>query len=124
MEIKLNRRFNEKDLPDMKTILGDAANIAKGVTIGESAFMRAYGVKSEAEYKRKMMEAGHVMKHSHIGWNSVEYTAEGFHTIYNALKESGTYIDRFGVCLDGTMGVPAQYRDKLQVGSGQVYRSQ
>ena len=47
MEIKLNRRFNEKELPDMKTILGEAEKIAKGVTIGESEFMRYYGVKSE-----------------------------------------------------------------------------
>lgn len=123
MEIKINRRFNEKDLPDMKTLIGEGEKIAKGVTIGQSLFMKTYGVKSEAEYKRKMMESGHVMKHSHIGWNSVEYTAEGFHTIYDALKADGTYIDRFGVCLDGSMGVPEKYRHLIQVGSGQVYRN-
>ena len=123
MEIKINRRFNEKDLPDMKTILSDARKIADTVTIGESAFMRHYGVRSEAEYKRKMMEAGRVMRHSQIGWNSVSYTAEAFKEIYADLKENGSGIDRFGVILDGVMGVPGQYRDRMQVSTGQVYRN-
>ena len=123
MDIKINRRFNEKELPDMKTILDRAEKVASTVTIGESEFMRHYGVKSEAEYKRKMMVSGHIMKHSHIGWNSVSSTAEGFHRIYEELTAAGTYVDRFGVCLDGTMGVPLKYRDQLQEGSGQVYRN-
>ena len=123
MEIKLNRRFNEKELPDMKTILGEAEKIAKGVTIGESAFMRYYGVKSEGEYKRKMMESGHIMKHSHIGWNDVNATAEGFHKIYNELKDAGSYIDRFGVCLDGIMGVPENLRHTQVAGASQIYKT-
>ena len=123
MELKINRRFNEKELPDMKTLIDEGHKIANSITIGESEFMRYYGVKSEAEYKRKMMESGHVMKHTHIGWANVAYTAEGFHKIYDALKEAGSYVDRFGVCLDGTMGVPAEFRDKIQAGAGQVYRN-
>jgi len=123
MDIKINRRFNEKDLPDMKTLRSEGEKIAGGVTIGESLFMKTYGVKSEAEYKRKMMASGHVMKHSHIGWNSVSATADGFHKIYDELIKAGSYIDRFGVCLDGSMGVPERLRDRIQVGSGQVYRS-
>ncbi len=123
MELKVNRRFNEKELPDMKHLLSEGEKIAKTVTIGESLFMKTYGVRSEAEYKRKMMQTGHVMKHTHIGWNSVSATAEGFQKIYEALKESGSYVDRFGVCLDGSMGVPAEYRDRIQVGTGQVYKT-
>ncbi len=123
MELKVNRRFNEKELPDMKTLLSEGEKIAKTVTIGESLFMKTYGVRSEAEYKRKMMQTGHVMKHTHIGWNSVSATAEGFQKIYEALMESGSYVDRFGVCLDGSMGVPAEYRDRIQVGTGQVYKT-
>lgn len=53
MELKVNRRFNEKELPDMKTLLSEGEKIAKTVTIGESLFMKTYGVRSEAEYKRK-----------------------------------------------------------------------
>ena len=123
MEIKINRRFQEKDLPDMKTLLDEGRKLANTVTIGETLFMKTFGVRSEAEYKRKMMQTGHVMKHTHIGWNSVSATAEGFQKIYETLKESGSYVSRFGVCLDGSMGVPAQYRDRIQVGTGQVYKT-
>lgn len=123
MELNFKRRFNEKDLPDMKTLLSEANSIANNITIGESLFMKVNGVRSEAEYKRKMMASGHIMKHSHIGWNNVVFTAEGFHTIYDELQKTGSYVDRFGVCLDGTMGLPAHLRNKLQVGSGQVYRT-
>lgn len=123
MEIKINRRFNEKDLPDMKTLIAEGKKIAKTVSIGETLFMKHFGVKSEAEYKRKMMEAGHVMKHSHIGWNSVSTTADGFHKIFDELTAAGSYVDRFGVCLDGSMGVPKEYRDRIQVGTGQVYNT-
>ena len=87
MELQFKRRFNEKDLPDVKTLVSEAEKIAKNVTIGESLFMKTYKVKSEAEYKRKMMSPDHfrIMKHSHIGWNSVKYTEEGFHKIYDEL---------------------------------------
>ena len=121
MELKINRRFNEKDLPDMKTLIAEGQKIAKTVNIGESLFMKTYNVKSEAEYKLKMMEAGQIMKHSHIGWNSVSTTADGFRKIYDKLSAAGSYVDRFGVCLDGSMGVPQDYRDRIQVGTGQVY---
>lgn len=121
MELKINRRFNEKDLPDMKTLIAEGQKIAKTVNIGESLFMKTYNVKSEAEYKLKMMEAGQIMKHSHIGWNSVSTTADGFRKIYDKLSAAGSYVDRFGVCLDGSMGVPQEYRDRIQVGTGQVY---
>lgn len=123
MDIKINRRFNEKDLPDVKTIKDRGDKLAKEVTIKETEFMRHYGVKSEGEYKRRCMKEGHIMKHSHTGWNSIEYSAETFKKIYNTLKDAGSYVDRFGVCLDGSMGVPEEDRDKVVVGSGQVYRS-
>ena len=113
MDIQVNRRFNEKGLPDMKTILSDAKKIASGITIGETLFMKEHGVKSEMEYKRKMMKAGKIMKHSVIGWNSWETTTEGMRKVYYGLKEAGSSIDRFGICCDWIMGVPEQFRDRF-----------
>ncbi len=114
MNIQVNRRFNEKELPDMQSIRSDAKKIAKGITIGETLFMKEHGVKSEIEYKEKMMKAGKIMKHSVIGWNSWEATAEGMRKVYNGLKEVGSSIDRFGICCDWIMGVPEQYRNRFQ----------
>lgn len=98
----------------MKTIRSDAKKIASKITIGETLFMKEYGVKSEVEYKQKMMEAGKIMKHSVIGWNSWDVTEDGIRAVYNGLKEAGSGIDRLGICCDWIMGVPEQYRDRFQ----------
>ncbi len=123
MDIKINRRFNEKELPDMKTIKADARKIASGITIGETLFMKKYGVKSEAEYKRQMMKKGKIMKHSVIGWNAWDVTEEGIKKVYNSLIEAGSSIDRFGICCDWIMGVPEEYRDKFQAGGSLMFNS-
>lgn len=123
MDIKMKRRFNEKDLPDMKSILSEVDSYAKNVTIGETLFFKEKGVKSEGEYKRKMAAEHKVMKHSHIGWNSWQATEEGFIKIYEALKSAGTTIDRFGVALDWVMGVPEEYRHRFQAGGSLIFKN-
>lgn len=123
MELKINRRFNEKDLPDVQTIRDEAHKRASQIVIPETLFMKTNGVKSEAEYKKKMMAQHKVMTHAHIGWAEVDYTAKAFHEVYDALHAEGYELSRFGVCLDGSMGVPEKYRDRVISGSGQVYRS-
>lgn len=124
MDIQIKRRFNEKELPDMKSVVAEAEKIASGISIGETMFMKAHGVKSEAEYKRKMMKAGKIMKHSVIGWNSWSVTEQGFKTVYEGLKESGSFIDRLGVALDWVMGVPEKYRNDFQAGGGLIFKTQ
>lgn len=123
MNIEIKRRFNEKELPDMATLKHEADKIAKNITIGETLFMKKHGVKSEGEYKRRLAEQHKVMKHSHIGWNSWDSTAEGFRKIYKTLEESGSKVDRFGVSLDWTMGVPENLRDKIPVGTGLIFNT-
>lgn len=123
MDIVMKRRFNEKDLPDMKTILHEADSIANTVQIGETLFFKEHGVKSEGEYKRRMASERRVMKHSHIGWNSWQETADGFVKIYEALKKEGSYIDRFGVALDWVMGVPEEYRHRFQAGGSLIFQN-
>lgn len=124
MDIQIKRRFNEKELPDMKTIKADAKKIAAGITIGETLFMQKYGVKSEKEYKLRMMEEGKIMKHSVIGWNSWSVTEEGIRKVYDGLMEAGSSIDRLGICCDWIMGVPEEYRDKFQAGGSLIFHSQ
>lgn len=124
MDIVMKRRFNEKDLPDMDTIFHEVDKIAKDVTIGTTLFYKEHGVKSEGEYKKKMAKEHKVMKHSHIGWNSWQETADGFVKIYETLKKEGSYIDRFGVALDWVMGVPEEYRNKFQPGGSLIFKNQ
>ncbi len=124
MNIEIKRRFNEKELPDMQTALHEAEQAASDITLGTTLFMKKYGVKSEGEYKRRMMKEGKIMKHSVIGWNSWQTTEAGFRTVYEELNKAGSYIDRFGACFDWVMGVPEQYRDRMQAGGGLIFKSQ
>ncbi len=123
MDIVMKRRFNEKDLPDMKTIFSEVDSLSKNVKIGETLFFKEHGVKSEGEYKKQAAKEHRVMKHSHIGWNSWQETADGFVKIYETLKKEGSYIDRFGVALDWVMGVPEEYRHRFQAGGSLIFQN-
>ena len=123
MELRIKRRFNEKELPDMQSVLNEAERKTSAVSISETLFMKKHGVKSEAEFKRNMMKAGKIMKHTHIGWNDWQTTEQGFRKIYENLENAGSFVDRFGVCLDWVMGVPEKYRDKFQVGGGLIFKT-
>ena len=106
----------------MKSILDEVDKVAANTVIGKTLFMEEKGVASEAEYKRKMAEEGHIMKHSHIGWNSWDATAKGVEEVYNTLQKRGQLCRSFWTfCLDWVMGVPEKYRDKLPVGTGLTF---
>ena len=64
--INIKRRFQEQELPDMKTLQAEVDKIAGQVTIGETLFMKKHGVKSEGEYKKKM--AAQVSARTVTGW--------------------------------------------------------
>ena len=123
MNITINRRFNEKELPDMAAIRSEVRKKAAGVTIGETLFMKKYGVRSETEYKKRMMEQGKIMKHSVIGWNDWNVTEEGIRKVYYGLEEQGSYIDRLGICCDWIMGVPEQYRNRFQASGSVIFKN-
>ena len=124
MELNFNWKFNIKEMCDMEEMEHEVDGIAKNLTIGKTLFMKKYGVSSEREYKEKMMEEGHIMKHSAYGTNSWKDQEEGLRKIYVTLNDNGSYIDRYGVCLDWVMGVPEKYRANLPVGSGLVLKNE
>lgn len=121
MALEFTRKFNEKELPDVKSMRTDAKKVFNNMKIGETLFMKKHGVTSEGQYKKQCIAKKQIMKHSHIGWNSWESTAEGFRKIYETLTGAGSSIDRFGVTLDWVMGVPLDLRDKIAVGTGIVF---
>lgn len=123
MKIIMKKRFEYKDLPDMNEIRSQIDKVAAHTTIGETLFFKKYGVKSEAEFKRKAMKEGYISKHSHIGWNSWDETAKNVEYIYNELERRGSYITRMGFIFDWVMGVPEEYRSKLQPGTGLIFKN-
>ncbi|MCD8139552.1 MAG: cobalamin-dependent protein [Planctomycetaceae bacterium] len=124
MNLTFKWRFDIKNLPDMTTLGHKVEAIARNVSIGKTLFMEKYGVSSEREYKERMMQANTVMKHSAVGLNTWQATEEGVRKIYTDLTNSGSYIDRYGACLDWVMGVPEEHRSTIQPGSGLILKSE
>lgn len=121
MNMLTKKDLISEELPQLKDLMGEVEKISNGITIGETLFMKKYGVKSEAEYKLKCMSEGKIMRHAHIGWNSWEETKKGFKYVYDELTKRGLTLDRFGVALDWVMGVPEELRHKVQKGTGLIF---
>lgn len=124
MELNFNWRFDIKNLPGMVSIKKEAKELSKDITVGNTLFFQKHGVKSEREYKEKMMKEGHIMKHSAIGLNTWDDEVEGLHELYEDLFEKdGSYIDRYGACLDWVMGVPDHLKDRVQPGASLILKN-
>lgn len=124
MGLLLKQDLVPHEVPGLSDILAQSKKEAADVTVGTTLFMKKYGVKSEAEYKQKMIKQGKIMHHAHIGWNSWEETAKGFRHIYDELTvKRGITLDRFGVALDWVMGVPVEMRHKIMQGGSLVFET-
>lgn len=111
MQLKLNKRFEYKNLPDMKSIRAEADKISRDITLGTTLFMKKHNVKSEAEFKKKCIGSGYISKHTHIGYTTWGKTTEAMVKIYEELEKRGSTVDRFGICFDQNMGLPEKYRE-------------
>ncbi len=124
MELNFNWKFDIKNLQDISSMKTDIEKVAGDLKIGRTKFMEENGVSSEREYKERMMKEGVIMKHSAIGYNTWENTEDAVRTVFNTLKENGSYITRYGVCMDWVMGVPEEFRDRMQPGSGAILKNE
>ena len=106
------------DLPAGDSIKQQGRSIAHGLSIGRTAFMNKMGVDSEREYKQKCIRNNKIMFHAHIGMNSWGNTAEALSFLYKVIEDSGTLIDRVGICLDRRMGLPQGCRDNIPAETG------
>ena len=50
------------------------------------------------------------MQHAQIGFRSVGKTIDAAHSIYETVKQNGFRVDRYGICLDWSMGYPKAFR--------------
>ena len=77
-----------------------------------TAFLRAHGAWSEAEYKRRCRDEGRVMYHMHVGLSTWEATEAALVDVHAGLADAGHSVDRFGLALDRAMGVPEAERHR------------
>ena len=110
----------EPELPSAAELIAEGRKAAKTHTIGRSAFNEHYGVESEAEYKRQRMAEGRVMLHAQIGFRDPDKSRRAYAEIYEALDKAGYRVDRYGICLDWSMGYPASKRADMPKGTGLI----
>ena len=121
MPLKLDRAwiFPESNLPDAQALIAEGRKTAETVTVGRSPFLETYGVASEIEYKRRCVEDGRIMMHAQIGFRAPDKSRRAYAEIWEALDKAGHRVDRYGICLDWSMGYPRAQR-KDQIGRAHV----
>ncbi len=112
--------FPEPELPDVRALIADGRALARSVRVGSCPFLTEYGVASEAEYKRQRMAAGLPMLHAQVGFRSLEKSKRAYGEIYHRLRAAGRRVDRYGICLDWSMGYPAARRASMPRGTGLI----
>jgi methylmalonyl-CoA mutase cobalamin-binding subunit len=110
----------EPELPDAAELLAEGRRLARTVTVGPSPFLSAYGVRSESVYKRQRMAEGAIMLHAQVGFRSPTKTRRAFAQIHERVTAAGYRVDRYGICLDWSMGYPAAQRAHMPRGTGLI----
>jgi methylmalonyl-CoA mutase cobalamin-binding subunit len=110
----------EPELPEAADLLVEGRRLAQAVTVGPSPFLSTYRVHSESQYKRQRMAEGVIMLHAQVGYRSLAKSRRAFAEIYERLALAGYRVDRYGICLDWSMGYPADQRAHMPRGTGLI----
>ena len=102
--------FPERELPDAQALIAEGRKMAETVKVGRSPFLETYGVESEAAYKRQCVADGRIMMHAQIGFRDHDKSRRAYAEIWAALNKAGYRVDRYGICLDWSMGYPRVQR--------------
>lgn len=115
--------FPEGVLPDPTTLVQHGREAARSIKLGPSPFLEHYEVSSECEYKRKQIHLGHIMRHAQIGYRSLHRSCRAYAEIYHRLEDNECTLDRYGICLDWSMGYPQAQRQRRPRGTGLILDS-
>lgn len=108
------------DLPDTAALIGKGRHLASTVTVGPCPFLTHHGVACEADFKRAATAEGRLMQHAQIGWRSASKTREAYARIHEACVTRGVSVERYGICLDWSMGLPRDQRKDAMRGTGLI----
>ena len=110
----------ERELTRAAELLAEGRRLAASITVGPCPFLRHYGVRSESAYKQERMAAGALMFHAQVGYRSLSRSRQAYAEIHDRLAAAGYRVDRYGICLDWSMGYPAAERAGMPRGTGLI----
>ena len=112
--------FPEPKLPDAAALVARGRALARSVTVGRSPFLEQYGVDCENAHKRRAMAEGRVMLHAQIGYRDLAKSRRAFAEIHERTSKAGHPVERYGICLDFSMGYPPAERARRPRGTGLI----
>jgi methylmalonyl-CoA mutase cobalamin-binding subunit len=112
--------LSEQDLPKGKELVAEGRRLAKAIDVGSCPFLTTYDVDSESVYKRRQMADGALMFHAQFGYRSFDKSRRAYAEIYEKVAAEGYRVDRYGICLDWSMGYPAAQRANMPRGTGMI----
>ena len=104
----LTPRLLPEDLPSSRELIDEGRKIARTFEVGRSLLNKEFGVRTDEEYKKKMVAEGRIMTCMNIGAATWKETADGLRYIWEETEKRGFRIDRFTFQLDRRMGVPPE----------------
>lgn len=110
-------------LPPWEEVSAEAKERAEKIEIGQTLFLKEYGVTSEAEYKRQAKQQDKIMTHAHIGLDNWEETKTALLYLQNEMSRRDLAVDRYGLCLDRVMAYPPEMRASVPRETGPQLRS-
>lgn len=110
----------EADLPDVEALIAEATEMARHTRVGPSSFLKHVDFSSEHDFKQDRAVRGCIMQHAQIGYRSLDRTIEAAVTIQEAVRNEGFSVDRYGICLDWSMGYPKAERNGRPKGTGLI----
>ncbi len=105
---------------DGRAFLAAGRAMADGLVPGDCPFLAARGIAAEIDDKRAAMAQGRLTFHAQIGYRALADSVNAWREIHDRLAADGMAPDRYGICLDWSMGVPAAARARSQRGTGLI----
>ncbi len=110
--------FPEGSLPQADDLLAQGLGAAASHQVGSNPFLIENNVDCEAGFKRKCAALGRIMHHAQVGFRSFDKSCRAYTEIYESCLAQDVIIDRYGLCLDWSMGYPANQRQDRPKGTG------
>ncbi len=108
----------ETSLPKVEDLVQQAREL--GSIVGPCPFLAHFQIDSEYRYKQKQSKDRRIMLHAQIGYRSLQQSIYAYQEIHSRIQDHGYRLDRYGICLDWSMGFPFDQRAKRPAGTGLI----
>ncbi len=110
--------FPETALPNSIELLDQGRTAAKDYPVGPNPFLKYHELDSEAVFKRQCARSGRIMQHAQMGYRDLDKSCRAYAEIYDTCLAKDVCVDRYGLCLDWSMGYPQGQRHDRPTGTG------